>query len=466
MLAGAFIFKKLWLGALVAILYFIISKSIQLSGIEFIHTPLSTGAIISFELILLIIGAYLFYNILTFTKHFDPFIRVTSTFESKLFSLLILCVFVEGFMEGVAGFGIPAMLIAPLMITVGFKPLTSIVIPLASNTTAVTFGALGTPLKVGLGIYEVDTTVIYTLIINSFPAFVLPFILAFLYSKTENVNVIWKNEWKMLLGAGLAFVIPYILVGLISVEYPSVAAGIVGLLIFVTFFSNEKHKPPVGFWIKTFAPYILFVVLLLLSKFLLIDYSWKVSHNKVISFYQPGLVFVLSGFVYLMHVSKHKVFNVLFKQAGETLTKTAKSVLTIFLLVVFTQLIQEDLSDVIRENYVQLSLTTKLILNPLIGVAGSFISGSATMSNLLFGEFIKGDIISGGVLPLLLALLHTGSAIGNAISLQNIVMVKTVVSQSDVEIHKILFYNLLLVGIYLILIILVSSLILNMGFYP
>ena len=84
-------------------------------------------------------------------------------------------------MEGIAGFGIPAMLIAPLLITLDFKPITSIVLPLAANTTAVTFGALGTPFKVGLGIYESEPTVLFTVLLNSLPALSLPFILAFLY---------------------------------------------------------------------------------------------------------------------------------------------------------------------------------------------------------------------------------------------------------------------------------------------
>lgn len=153
LLFGVFFFKKLWLGTLGAVLFIVISKVIQLTSIDFIYLPFFSGIVISIELGLLLFGAYLFYNTLHANSHFSDFIKITSSFPSKLFVIIILCVFMGSFMEGIAGFGIPAMLIAPLLMTLGFKPLTSIVLPLAANTIAVTFGALGTPLKIGFGFF-------------------------------------------------------------------------------------------------------------------------------------------------------------------------------------------------------------------------------------------------------------------------------------------------------------------------
>jgi lactate permease len=267
LLFGVFVIKKLWMGALLAILFFLLSKGLLIPDFSFVYTPLISGSVISIELTLLLLGAYMFFNTLYANNHFVRFIEVTSSFSSKLFILIILCVFMLSFMEGIAGFGIPAMLIAPLLITLGFKPLTSIVLPLAMNTTAVTFGALGTPLKVGLGIYESDSTVAFTLVLNSLPALALPFLLAFLYSKTEQTDVLWKKNWKMLLGAGFSFGIPFLLTGFFSIEYPSVVAGFIGLLLFVSFFVPKKENPSLAFWLNTFYPYFLFVLFLLLAKF-------------------------------------------------------------------------------------------------------------------------------------------------------------------------------------------------------
>ncbi|TJZ60048.1 L-lactate permease [Sphingobacterium olei] len=462
LLFGVFVLRKLWLGALGAILFVLLSKTILLPDVDFAHGPLISGSIISVELALLLFGAYLFYNTLSANGHFSKFMEVTSSLSSKLFVLIILCVFMGSFMEGIAGFGIPAMLIAPLLITLGFKPLTSIVLPLTANTTAVTFGALGTPLKVGLGIYESDSTVVFTLLLNSLPALAMPFLLAFLYSKTEQADVQWKKNWGMLLGAGFSFAVPYLLTGLLSVEYPSVVAGFVGLLLFASFFVPKNENPPFIFWMKTFYPYFLFVIFLLVAKYFLSSFYWNIDGSiRPLPLYQPGLVFIMTSIFYLCIIQKNKLVFQLGSQIKETFLKTGKATTTIFLLVCLSQLIQEDLSGITQQYYHGLNETTKIFVNPLIGVMGSFISGSATMSNLLFGEAIKSAESIGGTLPLFLALLHSGSAIGNSISLQNIIMVKSVVKEPTIGYASILQYSLLVVGLYVFTIILLSFLIIK-----
>lgn len=460
LLLGVFALRKLWLGALLALLFVFVSKAILLQDLAFALLPFGSGFVISIELALLLFGAYLFYHTLYHSGHFTKFIEVNASFSSKLFVILILCLFMGSFMEGIAGFGIPAMLIAPLLLSLGFKPLTSIVLPLAANTTAVTFGALGTPFKVGLGIYESDSTVLHTLILNSLPALVLPFLLAYIFSQTEQTETNWKKDWKMLAGAGFSFTLPYFLTGLVSVEYPAVLAGFVGLVLFVSLFVAKSERPSAAFWLDTFYPYLILVLLLILAKYFLSDYSWKIKDSiRPLSLYQPGLIFILSSLVYLILIQKNRLWAQLFSQGKDTLLKTGKSMATIFLLVCFAQLIQGDLLQLINAHYMGLRETTKLLLNPLIGVTGSFVSGSATMSNLLLGNAIQADVTLGRNLPLLLALLATGSAIGNAISLQNIIMVKSVVNQPLIGYAKLMKYNLLVVGFYVVLVIVLALLI-------
>jgi lactate permease len=453
LLTGVFIFKKLWLGALAAVIIYLTFKISLHSSFATITVSLHSGFLISFELTLLLFGAFLFYNILSSNNHFNGFNKVTSAFTSKLSIVIILCLFMGSFMEGIAGFGIPAMLIAPLMLVVGFKPLTSIVLPLAVNTIAVTFGALGTPLKIGLGIYTSDTTVLYTLLINGLPALALPFIMAFLYSKTEQIKIDWSKEWKILLGAGFCFLFPYSITGYFSIEYPSVVAGVFGLISFVFFFIPKKENPSLTFWWNTFYPYLLFVFLLIIAKYYLSNYVWKVNETlKTISFYQPGVVFILTGILYLFLIKKRQFVLALFHQSKTTILKIAKPILTIVLLVCFTQLIQQDVSGIAHLYYSELSKTVQIFITPVMGVSGSFITGSATMSNLLLSNGVRTSTTN---LTLLLALLNTGSAIGNAISLQNIVMVKSIINY-PIRMEKVLQYNLVMIGFCLALTIAVS----------
>jgi L-lactate permease len=453
LLASVFVFKKLWLGALAAVIIYLIFKISIHSSFETITVPLSSGFLISFELTLLLFGAFLFYSILSSNNHFNDFTKVTAAFSSKLSIVIIMCLFMGSFMEGIAGFGIPAMLIAPLMLVVGFKPLTSIVLPLAANTIAVTFGALGTPLKIGLGIYTSDSTVLYILLLNSLPALTLPFFMAYLYGKTEQLKIDWIKEWKNLLGAGFCFLFPYSITGYFSIEYPSVVAGVFGLISFVFFFIPKKENPSLTFWWNTFYPYLLFVFLLIIAKYYLSDYVWKIREPlKPISFYQPGVVFILTGILYLFLIKKRQFVSVLFHQSKVTVFKIAKPILTIVLLVCFTQLIQQDVSGIAHQYSSDLSKTIQVFITPVMGVSGSFITGSATMSNLLLSNGVRSSNTN---LPLLLALLNTGSAIGNAISLQNIVMVKSIINY-PIRMEKVLQYNLVVIGFYLALTIAVS----------
>jgi lactate permease len=54
------------------------------------------------------------------------------------------------FFEGAAGFGTPAAITAPLLVALGFPATQAVVLALVGDSVAVVFGAVGTPLVVGM----------------------------------------------------------------------------------------------------------------------------------------------------------------------------------------------------------------------------------------------------------------------------------------------------------------------------
>ena len=64
------------------------------------------------------------------------------TTDMGMQALIIGWVFAS-FLQGVGGFGVPVAVIAPLLVSLGFKPLAAVVIPSIGHGWAVTFGSLG-----------------------------------------------------------------------------------------------------------------------------------------------------------------------------------------------------------------------------------------------------------------------------------------------------------------------------------
>lgn len=451
LLVGAFYLKKLWLGAFLALVFLIGIK--LYSGVDFgyFSIPAINGTVISLELALLLFGAYLLFKLLQSHDHFHTLNQITSGFSSRLTVIILFSYFLGSFMEGVAGFGIPAMLITPMLLTLGFRPQTCIITPLAANTTAVTFGALGTPLKIGLGIFEPDAAVRFTVLLNFIPAIMLPFFLAFIYEKTELIKIDWRENWKMLLGAGMIYAVLYLGTGLLTIEYASVISGIIGMLLYTFFFVSKEESPPLRSWLDTFYPYLIFIVLLLISKFFLFERSWSITADtRAISFYQPGSIFILTGLVYYLYINTNVKSPISFSQhlklTGQIVSKT---VLTIFLLVCYAQLIRIDIALITQTQLSGWGESGKVIVSPILGILGSFLSGSATMSNLIFGNTIQSATFAAANVFMLTALLNTGSAIGNCISLQNILMVKSVINAPEVSYGTIMKLNLILIALYL-----------------
>jgi lactate permease len=458
LLAGTFALRNIRIGAAAALLITLAGSVYSGSLSVLWSVDFLNGFIIAAELTLLLAGALLFYRILDAHAHFGFIDELISAIPSRLSLVLILCLFLGSFFEGVAGFGVPAMLIAPLLVKAGFRPFSAIILALAGNSTAVTFGALGTPLKFGFGIIGPEQSVTLVLMLNSLPAAGMPFVLAWLYFKTEQKTTAWKQEWKGLLGAGISYIVPYILTGLVTVEFPSVVAGLVGLLIYIFLVVKPAVILPFHFWVRAFYPYILFIGLLLIGRNLLGGLFFAPGDGlRVISWYQPGLGFMTASVVYLMIMRVREGSIRLMQPLHQTVAQLTTPVLTITLLVLFTQMVRSDMATIliILMGYVPDLL--QLMLIPVAGVAGSFVTGSATMSNLLLAELTQAfSHISASATVLAIALLNTGSALGNTISLQNIVMVKSVV-RSDVSEALVVKLNSFVVLVYILLVWIVFS---------
>ena len=105
------------------------------------------GFFSAFEILLIIFGAILLMNVLRQSGAMASIDRMFShiTTDARLQCVLIGFVF-AGFIEGSAGFGTPAALAAPILISLGFPPLAAATVCLIYNSWPVEPGPVGVPL--------------------------------------------------------------------------------------------------------------------------------------------------------------------------------------------------------------------------------------------------------------------------------------------------------------------------------
>lgn len=421
LLGGTFLFRNMRLGALAGLIVQIV-YAFSSSGWTDVHTQAVTnGVAIVLELALLLFGAIGFYQFLLDNGRLTFLDRFVSTSPNRPFLLITYTMFLGSFFEGIAGFGVPPILLIPLLVKSGFKPITAVVVALSGSVTAVLFGALGTPLIIGLGIRTPDDVVDAVIIVNSLVFVAMPFIITYLYGVCEDVKIDWSSYRTMLLGAGVIYFILFVIVSRFTVEYPSVIAGSIGMVAYLVIYNPEVRKWGAAFWLQSFWPYAVLIVLLLIARFFLGSITLVALAGKTVSAYQPGATFLLAI----------ALISLIFRLLGdssrvqaplrESARRTVQSVLTILLLVVFSQLARTEMVGYVSVLIASLPPAVEPFLILSFGVLGSFITGSATMSNLLLSGLLTGGLAS----SLYIAMLHSGSTLGNVISLQNIVMARS-----------------------------------------
>lgn len=109
------------------------------------------GLILAIGLLYIIFGALLLLS--TLTKS-GAIATIRSTFtdispDRRVQAVIIGWLF-GSFIEGASGFGTPAAVVAPLLFALGFPAMAAVMVGLVIQSTPVSFGAVGTPILVGV----------------------------------------------------------------------------------------------------------------------------------------------------------------------------------------------------------------------------------------------------------------------------------------------------------------------------
>ncbi|MCG8402307.1 MAG: L-lactate permease, partial [Firmicutes bacterium] len=109
------------------------------------------GVIVAVTILYIVFGAILLLNTLTHSGAVTTIRRgfMDITPDRRIQAIIIAFLF-GAFIEGAAGFGTPAAVAAPLLVVLGFPAMAAVLTALIIQSTPVSFGAVGTPILIGV----------------------------------------------------------------------------------------------------------------------------------------------------------------------------------------------------------------------------------------------------------------------------------------------------------------------------
>ncbi|MBP2655870.1 MAG: lctP [Firmicutes bacterium] len=428
------------------------------------------GAVLAIWPILWVIFAAIFtYNITLKTGAMDKIKGVMASFSSdrRVQALLIAWGF-GGFLEAAAGFGTAVAIPAAILISLGFNPFFASVLCLIANTVPVAFGAVGIPVITLAKVADVDLLRLTLDTAIQLTPFVIIIPLALIWIMTRSLSGL-KGIIGMAIVAGVFFALPQLLIA--AYMGPELTAIVGSVLSMVGIAVWNKISPPKEEWrfpgesaagqknaeAKTtfgeqciaWSPYVLLFILILGTNSTVFPALSKAlgAIQTTISIYDgpggkpstiawlltPGTLIIIGALIggRLQGASGSDIIAV-FKKTCVQLQKTTITVVSIVALAKVM-----GYCGMVSDIAVALAQTTGSFypfIAPIIGALGTFVTGSDTNSNVLFGALQKQTAVQIGADPVWITAANTtGATAGKMISPQSIAIATSATGQVGME---------------------------------
>ena len=378
--------------------------------------------------------------------------------DPRLLALLIGWFFAL-FVEGAAGFGASVALAAPFLVGIGYRPLDAVVVAMLGHAIGVSFGAVGTPIvpqaaATGLTGLEIAGATAGLHLVVGWTLLIATVVVASRAMDRSLTGPIWG--WTAL--AGVAFLLPFWLIAtFVGPELPTLGGSLIGAGIFVAALrlfgggsgsepgSATSETPPTrGELLQAGAPYLVLVLLVLVTRLVpfvreplgAVEVVWTVPGGFEGSFApltHPGTLLVVSFLVgaLVQQVSRPAVGKALDTTLGQL---AGVAVALVAMLSLARIMVHSGMTATLAEAAAGTAGGVWPVLAPLVGVLGTFVTGSATASNVLFTDLqaATADALDLPLSPMLGAQGY-GAAVGNIVCPHNIVAAGATVGLTGAE---------------------------------
>ncbi|CCI85491.1 glycolate permease GlcA [Lactobacillus pasteurii DSM 23907 = CRBIP 24.76] len=443
-----------------------LALTIIISIFGFKLSPLDTfsgaleGALMGlFPIIYVIIAALFTYNVTTKSGAMNKIQDMLSaiTTDKRILTLIIAWGF-GGFLEAIAGFGTAVAIPAGIMISFGVDPIKASVVCLIANTTPTAFGAIGLPVitlgqVTGLNLNHLSVVVTLQLLLL---IVLIPFVLVAVVDK--GIKSI-KGVFLITLMSGLAFALPQIFVAkFVGPELPAIVGSILSIAVTVAIAKTRKADPSAekidvphhstSELLKACAPFILVFVFVLLASSLVppINHALNAASIKFPVYTgkgaglfnlnllaSPGTLIIVATFIggLIQGLGAGELFGIL----GKTIAGIWKTAITVCAIVALAKVMgYSQMTASLADTLVKIMGPVYPLVAPIIGALGTFITGSDTSANVLFGGLQLSAAHSLGVNEYwLVANNMVGATAGKMISPQSIAVASAAIGQEGSE---------------------------------
>jgi lactate permease len=464
----------------------------KMDMIDSMTAALEGAALAIWPITLVIIAAVFTYNVSLYTGGMEIIKKlITGITTDKRLLVLILAWGFGGFLEAIAGFGTAVAIPAGILFALGFNPLFAAVICLIANTTPTAFGAIGIPVITLAQVTGLDVSQLsYAVALQLMPLVILlPIALVMITGKSFKAI---KGVLSIAVISGVSFAIPQLLTAkYLGAELPAVIGSVCSIAFTILAvkllgsrikntdqyqvnpsdlkkFGGEKITVKQAF--MACLPFILVFLFILCSSTLIPSVNHMLSQVKTeVQIYTgkgaspyifkwlatPGTLIIIATYIagLIQGVKFMEISKVLFN----TIKQLSKSTLTIISIIALAKIM--GYSGMINSIATILVLVTGAfypLIAPVIGTLGTFVTGSDTSANVLFGNLQVEAAKAAGANPYWIAAINTGGATaGKMISPQSIAIAVAATGLTGSD-GKILNSTLKFCALYVIILGLIS----------
>lgn len=435
------------------------------SGPELLAVAHAKAWYLSLDVLLIIWAAFLLYRVVDEAGAIKTIGEALPhlTPSKGMQALLIGWIFAT-FLQGVGGFGVPVAVISPILIGLGFPPISAVVIPSIGHGWAVTFGSLGSSFaalmaSTGLSAEELA-----------------PFSALFLGLAGAVTGLFVAHAvggWKVIREVAAAAVILGVIMAITQYVVATngfwyigaFSAGIVGLAagIPMAMRKRDKHNSIISLDYKkitiALSGYIILIILTLgiqlipgiksileiaSLKTLFPETSTSLGFitaagpgRNIVIFRHPGSILLYSSVLaYIVYRSfglygNNAIPNIL----SGTVRRVMSSSVSITSMVSMAVIMQHSgMTDAIARGLAISFSQFYPVVAPWIGAIGAFMTGSNTNSNVVFGALQKRTAeILGYTVTIILAAQTSGAALGSVMAPTKVVVGASTAGMADRE---------------------------------